>query len=517
MRNTGQKVKVYIEKRRAAGQEKMRREFLPEAQEIVEKAPSPIGHFVILTVALVVIFFTLWSVIGTMDEVVTARGKVVTVSGVQSIQSRDAGLVEEICVKEGEHVSAGQPIVLLDTSISSLTMQNTEESLALLKLENELLSAVLEGEDISGRLSGEEDADRIQMINYVLAIQTEYQSRRKELDSAVSQAQSQIELEEEALEKMKENIAFLETEREALAELLNYSNAEEWNAEKIQLSIAYKEEELESYRKLYELGALSKAEVAQAELELEQLKRDYEKQKGLVVYEDSDNSLRMIEIDNQLLAGQRDCNSQEMVIVLAEQKYRQALGSLGTLEAEFREKIAGLLVENENRISAQEGDYEKQQIYAEQQKIVAPVDGIIRTLDVNTKGAALTMAQPVAELLPDGGQMIVEVTVLNQDIGCIQVGQPVALKLDAYNFQEYGKLEGTIVSISPDALPDEQRGWVYQAKVEIDDEAFREKNPDAEIGTGLECTAEVKIGERRIIDFFLEPIVEHFDGSLKVQ
>lgn len=93
----------------------------------------------------------------------------------------------------------------------------------------------------------------------------------------------------------------------------------------------------------------------------------------------------------------------------------------------------------------------------------------------------------------------------------------MVIKLDTFDFQEYGKLEGVVVFVSPDAVWNDLYGWVYKAKIAIDEEKFKQKNPGIEIGVGMECTAEVKVDERRIIEFFLEPIVEHFDGSLKIK
>ena len=136
---------------------------------------------------------------------------------------------------------------------------------------------------------------------------------------------------------------------------------------------------------------------------------------------------------------------------------------------------------------------------------------------INTVGGVLTVGQTVATIVPDDSQMIVEVDVLNQDIGCIQNGQSVVMKLDAFNFQTYGKLEGMITYVSPDAIYDESKGWVYKVKITIEDMEFVENNPEIQIGVGMECTTEIKVGERKIIEFFMEPIVEHFDGSLEVR
>ena len=91
------------------------------------------------------------------------------------------------------------------------------------------------------------------------------------------------------------------------------------------------------------------------------------------------------------------------------------------------------------------------------------------------------------------------------------------MKMDAFNFQEYGKLEGVIAFVSPDAIFEENKGWIYKVKIAIDDTVFAEKNPEIQIGVGMECTTEIKVGERKIIEFFMEPLVEHFDGSLEVR
>lgn len=517
MSNIKERVKRTFQKSQAVKQAKMRQEFLPEALEIIEKPASPIGHFVILVTAGIVLFFGVWSFLGKMDVVVTARGKVITVSGVQTIQAPNTGIVEQICVQEGDYVSAGQDIIVVDSTANNIVLQNTEENLALRELENELLVEILEGNDISYMLSEETDIEKCQMIEYVLAIQKEYESQKSDLNSNVEQTLLQITLEKENYEQIQENIEFLTKQKESLSELIVYSNAEEKNSEKIALLIQYKQKKLADYQQLYELGAVSKDEVDQITVELEQLKKDCEMQQRLSIYEDYENGLRIKEVDNQLNTMQSNLSSQKTVVEMAEQKYEQAVQSVEILEAEYRTKLSSYIVENENMIKEQEVNHEIQTITAEQQKVVSPVDGIVKTMEINTEGGVLTAAQAVATIVPDGEQLIVEISIRNQDIGCIEIGQEVVIKLDAYNFQEYGKLEGTVVSISPDAILDKEKGWVYIAKVEICDAKFKENNSDVEIGVGMECITEVKVGERRIVDFFLEPLVKHLDGSLKVR
>ncbi len=513
--NILEKIKVIHQKRQAASQAKIRSQFLPEALEIVENPVSPTGHWLIITIVMIVLFFAGWSLIGKMDEVVTARGMIITVSGVQEVQAVSGGIVEEICVKEGETVKAGQPIVKIDSSINTISLENTTETLELLEYENELLRKLVEGEEIS--IDESESAGRETIYNYVLAMKTEYESQKSEIESNVQQALSQIEIEKEALSKLEENRKYLTAQKDRLTEVLQYANTEQYESDKLALEIQYQEGILEDYKKLFEAGAIPKSDVDAIEKDLEQLKKDLEIQKANVVSEDYNNGVQQYELENQLIIAQKDCNSQEGAVKLAEEKYKQTLESLETLEANFKTNLTNLIVQNQNTINAQEVNQEIQRITVAEQTLVSPVDGIVKTLEINTVGGVVSTSQIVSTVVPKDSQMIVEIDVQNRDIGYIETGQEVVIKLDTFDFQEYGKLEGTVVFISPDAVWTEGYGWIYKAKIAIDGEKFKQQNPSVEIGVGMECTAEIKVGERRIIDFFLEPIVEHFDGSLKIR
>ena len=231
MLDTLEKIKVSIKKRQAKSQAKIRQEFLPEALEIVEKPVSPTGHLMIVIIVTVVVFVVGWSVFGKMDEVITARGIIITISGIQEIQTVNGGIVEDICVQEGEAVKAGQMIVKIDSSINTINLQSTTKSIELLEYENELLGKLMDGEEFAYKSVGEDEKDKI--YNYILAMQKEYESQKEELNSNVQQMLSQIAIEKEALSKMEENLNYLLTQKETLMEMLEYSNTEEHASERL--------------------------------------------------------------------------------------------------------------------------------------------------------------------------------------------------------------------------------------------------------------------------------------------
>lgn len=517
MLNAFEKIKVYIKKQQANRQAKIRQEFLPEALEIVEKPLSPTGHLLMVVLVTVIMFFLIWSVVGKMDEVVTARGIIITVSGVQEIQTASGGIIEDIYVQEGSAVEAGQPIAKIDSTINEISLQNTTEGLDLLVYENELLNTIMQGKDISETTTPEIGSEKEKIYNYVKLMQDGYLAERQELENNLQQALTQVGIEEETLEKIKQNNEYLYEQKKSLDDILQYSNTEEHTKQKISIEIEHKKNTLEDYKKLYEAGAIAKIEVEELEIEIAQLQKDFEIQNSNVAYEDYENSLNKYDIENQIILAEKDYNNQQSAVELAKSNYNQILNSFTTLETNFQTNISNLIVQNANSINSEEANQEIQKISVKEQTLVSPVNGVVRTMEINTIGGVVASTQTIATVVPDESQMIIEINIQNKDIGYIQNGQEVVIKLDAFDFQEYGKLEGTVAYISPDAVWSDNQGWVYKAKIAIDEEKFKLKNPEVQIGVGMECTAEVKVGKRRIIDFFLEPLVEHFDGSLKVK
>lgn len=512
-RNTQKVFENWWERYQAKRQAKLRNDFLPEAMEIVEKPASPLGATVIVTVALLVLFFILWSIFGKMDEVISARGKIVSITGTQVIQTANGGVVKEICVREGEHVSAGQELVILDASVYEITLQNTERNIELLEYENELLQTLLLGVTPDGTADGEKEEIR----KYVLSIQAEYESKREELLSEGRKTDLQMHLQSESLDAIADGQESLQKQQEILQKAAEGKNATEQTAEKISLSIALKEAELADCRELYAAGAISLAELTRLENELELLRKDYDIQEQSVVYEDYDNTLRLLEIEDRIRQKDSEYLSQQDAVEIAKEQNAQSESNLDALRADYEARLSGMIVENQAAISSQRAQQEIQSMDVVEQRIIAPVAGTVKTLDVTTEGGVLEAAGQIATIVPDDGQMMAEIEVLNKDIGYLETNQETAMKLDTYNFQRYGKLKGRVVSISPDASWSDQRGWVYKVKVAIDSADFGGEDPNVAVGIGMEGTVEVKVAKRAVIRFFLEPLVDHFDGSLKVR
>jgi hemolysin D len=120
-------------------------------------------------------------------------------------------------------------------------------------------------------------------------------------------------------------------------------------------------------------------------------------------------------------------------------------------------------------------------------------------------------------VVPIGGTMIIEAQILNRDVGQVRIGQPVAIKLEAFSFTRHGTIPGWLIDLSKDAVQDEKRGLIYQARIAIDCAMHKNlrnvttaqqstRDLCARAAPGMAATADIKTGERRIISFLLSPI-----------
>ncbi len=107
--------------------------------------------------------------------------------------------------------------------------------------------------------------------------------------------------------------------------------------------------------------------------------------------------------------------------------------------------------------------------------------------------------------------------VLNRDIGFVRVGQGAEVKLDTFPFQKYGTIPGTVLSLSPDAMEDDRLGPVYLLRASLQADAFLADGGPAALVPGMALNVEVRTGKRRVLEFFLSPLVKYARESLTVR
>lgn len=135
----------------------------------------------------------------------------------------------------------------------------------------------------------------------------------------------------------------------------------------------------------------------------------------------------------------------------------------------------------------------------EKQQILSPVDGFINVINVHTVGGVITPAQELLSIVPTTTSLLAKVQILNKDIGYITANQDSVLKVDTFDFQKYGKINGKVQHISPDSIDNEELGRVYEVYIKPDNLTLMVDGRLSLITSGMSITAEVKVGKRRVI------------------
>jgi hemolysin D len=153
----------------------------------------------------------------------------------------------------------------------------------------------------------------------------------------------------------------------------------------------------------------------------------------------------------------------------------------------------------------------------QKQSIVSPTDGYVAKLMINTIGGVVTPAEKLISIVPKDSPLIVKVNVLNQDIGFIKKDMNSKIKIDTFSFQKYGFFEGKIINVGNFSIDDEKLGPVYEVKIEPNGKTLNVEGKERYLEAGMSVTAEIKVGKRRVIEFFIYPIIQYLDEGLSVR
>lgn len=435
-------------------------EFLPAAEEIIETPAAPFGAVVIWLTTILLALALAWAYLGQIDIVAVGNGRVSNDGSVKVVQSASYGVVKRITAQEGQRVHKGDVLVELDKTTAEKELATTTQSLNIARAERDILRRLAMGNGADDIINSAGVSDEAK------AVLREFTTSQLALASAKEQA-------------LKGSIA--------------------------------------SHQRQLQFNQQTKA---QLESEAQKLKDRQTKVKQKL---ESANAIERIRLQNELdtleqriTTANSAATSQGQQVLQSQLTLAQAQSQSQVSLAETNSSIGGQVIAQEQRIAELENNLAKAKRTLEQTTITAPVDGTILALNTRTIGGVVNVAERIAQIVPDNDLLYVDVTLDNQDVGFVRVGQRVVIKVATYPFQRYGYLEGTVENISPDAIQDEKKGLVYKAKVKLSGANSSKKNR-LKLLPGMSVSAEITTGKRRIIEFFLDPLMTHIDDSLKVR
>ncbi len=421
--------------------------FLPAALEVVERPVSPTARTTARLLLGGLAILILWMILGRVDVVATAPGKIVPAENVKLIQPADTGVVNRILVHDGQRVRKGQVLLVLDPTATAADLEQSRKALESAELAAARARAVLAGLYGSGfRFVAPEGVDPLLATMH--------------RDLALAQ-----------LRQVRAGISMRSAGSLAAAAQVAEARGQ---AAKLTETIPLLKEQLEANEKLLEKGFVSK--------------------------------LRVIEMRRQYLGAIRDRDIALKSAAGAGANYVSAASGAAQTQSEARQQLLAELAKTEDEVALRREDYVKNKRRSTLTRMVSPVDGTVSQLAVHTEGGVVEAAKPVMAIVPSGGHLVVEASLLNRDVGFVSVGQEVAVKLESFPFTRYGTIRGVVKTIGSDAVVDEHLGPVYPIRVALDKATVDRGDREVPILPGMAAQADIRTGRRSFMSYLVSPI-----------
>lgn len=187
------------------------------------------------------------------------------------------------------------------------------------------------------------------------------------------------------------------------------------------------------------------------------------------------------------------------------------------ISSNFKTQNLNELADRDKRATELDANIKEIEFRKQQQNIISPVDGYVNTLLVHTTGGVVTPAQKLVSVVPMDAPLIIKATVMNKDIGFIREQMPVLVKIDTFDFQKYGMINAVVKKVSKDSVEDQRLGQVYDVYITPLNKTLMVEGRETPISTGMSLTAEIKVNKRRIIEFFIYPMIKYWNQAIQVR
>jgi HlyD family secretion protein len=399
-----------------------------------------------------------WAYFSIVDEVAVTQGELIPSAQVRPVRALEGGVIREIRIKEGDQVKKGDVLIEEDPKLSQSEVNRLQKNAELVRQD----IARLEAENKGLTRSGTAVQDQL-----LAARLQEFDNKQA---AATADAQRQLSAIEETkvqLTKLRENLV------NAQATLENARNREA------------------SLRTLVD-GAVPRFDYLQAKDQLTEAQ------------------------DKVSTLGQ-EILGQQQAIQQAQQAYQSAQQSSNRLGAERQTEILTQLTQRRENLTDIQGQLAQARVRAEGQVVTAPIDGTIYNLEATLGSRTVQPGDELLSILPENHDLLLEVKVLNRDIGFIEQGQRAKVKVATFPFQEFGTIAGEVISIGPNATTDKDLGLVFKAKVKLDRDTVGVNGKQVKLTPGMAATAEIVTRKRSVLTFLLEPITKRFDEAFSAR
>lgn len=425
-----------------------------ELGKAVRELPPLYTRILAGTLTALVFSTIAWAHFSKVDEVATAQGDLVPSAQVRPVRALEGGIIREIRVKEGDRVNQGDVLLVQDPALNQAESDRLQNLAQAVRQDIARLEAEREGQTRAGT----------PLQDQLLT------ARLREFDTRQSAAAADAQRQEAAIEEARAQLTKLEGNLTTARTTLK--NAQEREA---------------SLRQLVD-GAVPRF--------------DYMEAKD-----------KLTEAQDRVASLQQEIAAQQQTIRQAEQAYQSAQETTNRVGAERQSEILNQLKQRQEELANLEGQLAQAKLKTAGQTITSPISGKVYDMQTTLGERAVAPGQELMSILPDNQDLLLEVKVLNRDIGFIHEGMRAKVKLATFPFQEFGIIDGEVVQVSPNATMDKDLGPVFETKIKLNKREVMVHGKPVELAPGMAATAEIVTRQRSILTFLLEPITRRFDEA----
>jgi HlyD family secretion protein len=221
------------------------------------------------------------------------------------------------------------------------------------------------------------------------------------------------------------------------------------------------------------------------------------------------------EAEDKVESIEKDIAAQIQQIQQAQQAYKGAQNQAKRLGSERQSEILTQLNKRQEELTTVEGQLQEARKQRERETIKAPVAGKIYSIKA-TKGPVQS-GEELLSILPEGEDLLLEVKVLNRDIGFIRQGMKAKVKMATFPFQEFGTIDGEVVQVSPNAIVDKDMGLVFPTRIKLSKHEIQVRGKEVDLTPGMSATGEIVTRKKSILTFIIEPVTRRFGQAFSVR
>lgn len=432
-------------------------EFLPAVLEIQHTPPHPLPRVVLKLLCTFILAAFIWAVVGNIDIIASAEGKIIPSGYVKYIQPITTANVRHIYVTDGQYVKESQLLIELDATISHADVT---------KLTNDNLQAQFDATRYQNLLN---QLDNKALVDY--PAESDLYKQEMVLNSKNQFKAQWLEL--------QDKLQSIKARQGSLNEAIRTSNA---IITKYNQTLPILKEKESDYLELYNKKFMSQHGYLDVSKQRIDLQQSLAEEEG-----------KVREIRSQIQEQQR--------------QYQLTI-------SDFRMDIGEKLLLSRQKQTATEQDLIKAQEAQNSTRLLAPESGYVQQLAVHTVGGVVTPAQPLMVIVPKDGGITVEAQLENKDIGFVHPDQDAEIKVAAFPFTRYGTVHGKVINVSADAIEDQKQQLRYKVYIRLDKTSMIINGSPIALTPGMMITAEIKTGKRKLIDYFLSPLIQNTTEAL---